>query len=251
MRKPRCNARQYPIDDIRRMIEVDGLSLTKVGEAVGCSNTMVGNLCKKHGIQTRPAGGSPSRDWPVDQIRQWVEVEDRTLYWVADQLGTANQTISKLCRKHGIQTKKTGPRPGEGHPEWKGGRIVAKNGYVKVYCPGHPRAGKPRMKYVWEHWLVMEKKLGRPLVEGEVVHHKNGVRDDNRPENLELYESNGKHLEEELAGRCPNWTPEGKERIREAVRQRHIRDRLARDARQNSQTTAPSQETPGTPAHTP
>lgn len=60
-----------------------------------------------------------------------------------------------------------------------------KAGYVLIRQPGHPRA--TRQGYVFEHIVVMEQLLGRFLVDGENVHHRNGVRDDNRPENLELW----------------------------------------------------------------
>lgn len=74
---------------------------------------------------------------------------------------------------------------GSGSHRWRGGRYVNRDGYVMVYMPEHPK-GHP---YVREHVIVLEEVLGRRLREFETVHHKNGQRSDNRPENLELWAS--------------------------------------------------------------
>jgi hypothetical protein len=67
----------------------------------------------------------------------------------------------------------------------RGYREITTNGYVRLYgYSDHPRSDKGK---IFEHVLVMEQQLGRYLHPGENVHHKNGVRNDNRPENLELW----------------------------------------------------------------
>lgn len=68
---------------------------------------------------------------------------------------------------------------------WKGGKHKNKKGYVLVKVPEHPNSGKTG--YVFQHRLVMEKMIGRYLLPHENVHHKNGIKNDNRPENLELW----------------------------------------------------------------
>lgn len=60
------------------------------------------------------------------------------------------------------------------------------SGYAFLKIPTHPRAN-PYTGRVREHIVVMEDILGRYLLPGEEAHHKNTIRSDNRPENLELW----------------------------------------------------------------
>jgi hypothetical protein len=74
----------------------------------------------------------------------------------------------------------------------KGGVYKNGAGYVMFYYPEHPQANSKG--YVRQHRLVMEQFLGRYLSKKEVVHHKNHIKNDNRIENLELFESHSDHM---------------------------------------------------------
>ncbi len=69
---------------------------------------------------------------------------------------------------------------------WKGGRLNTVGGYIAVWVPDNDPFVSMRFsqKYVFEHRLIMARHLGRCLNKEEWVHHINGIRTDNRLENL-------------------------------------------------------------------
>lgn len=90
----------------------------------------------------------------------------------------------------GKSIRNRGNALGKEHPKWKGGLCKHGRGYIKEYAPQHPMQSG---NYVSQHRLVMEKHLGRYLLPKEVVHHINGIKDDNRLENLMLFPNHKAH----------------------------------------------------------
>jgi len=86
---------------------------------------------------------------------------------------------------------KKGQNLGSNHPNWKGGKYKATDGYIHIYKPNHPFCTV--RKTVLEHRLVAEKHLGRYLTPKEIIHHINDNPFDNRAKNLYLFSNRNKH----------------------------------------------------------
>jgi len=91
-----------------------------------------------------------------------------------------------LCNGHYLRRKQGRPvdTPLRGYGVH---RRITRDGYVQLWSNSLP--GRNDRGYVYEHRYVMSQMIGRELKRCESVHHKNGMRDDNRPENLELWVS--------------------------------------------------------------
>lgn len=141
--------------------------------------------------------------------------EGKSLTAMSKIVGTHKRHVKAFLKRNGAWRHFPLGYKGDKSAQWKGGRTRDKSGYVLMKVENHPYMN--RAGYVREHRLVMERQLGRYLFPHEVVHHINGDPADNRIENLQLFSDNRAHLKHELTGKVPNWTDEGREKIRQGV----------------------------------
>lgn len=156
----------------------------------GCDvRSRAGGMCNKHHKRFK-AHGDPNvrlgRGGRQVGVRPPCKLDD------CDQFA---HSLS-LCEKHYGRLRRQGdPRITKGRgPGDAEGWIDGIDGYRKVYVPGRGR--------LREHRVVMERALGRQLLRTESVHHINGIRHDNRLQNLELWSSSqppGQRVEDKVA----------------------------------------------------
>lgn len=150
--------------------------------AEGCTTRPRSNdLCIKH-YQQWKAGTLPDASIVrmVDAAVTRCEISDCNVRAASRGMCPihARRFESGIIDEEGTKLRDPSLRPGRG---WVG----KQRGYRKIMMKDHPNAD--RYGYVLEHRLVVEKMLGRYLESHEIVHHKDGVRDNNDPPNLEVH----------------------------------------------------------------
>lgn len=140
----------------------------------------VSRTLERNGIPRRGASGRKKRVLTAGE-RTHITSEyqlGKTVRGIALGLGVHYSRVSRVLAEEGLRLR---PR------SWKGGRTVTARGYVQVRAEDEIGWAMSALHgYVMEHRLVMAQNLGRPLADYETVHHINGVKTDNRLENLQL-----------------------------------------------------------------
>jgi len=158
---------------------LEGQTCKQIAETVNCHPRTIHSWLTKHNISRRKGGFN---SMPEENKAGWLEQRRR---WALEN----KDKMHPQGFRHSLATKvkMSLGRQGERHPNWKGG-WQNWHGYVYIKLPqDNPYIGMVNANgYVLEHRLVVAQRLGRDLIEGEIVHHHNGVRNDNRFCNLAL-----------------------------------------------------------------
>jgi len=165
------------------------LSITEIALKLNTSETTIWRKLMSAGISCNHTTGY---DLDIPQIISLYVNQKLSCGEIAKQLGVHLKTINKRLRKLGLirsrseaaklsyeNGKSPAYKTGQGNPGWKGGKHLDHKGYITVLVRRLNRS-----LYVPEHILVWEKTHNCPVPKGYVIHHLNGIKIDNRPENL-------------------------------------------------------------------
>jgi len=176
---------------VAELVASDNIYIKDICERFGITRITVHRIAARHGVR-RPTGRQP-RVLSSDEIQVVLDLAETDLSQreIGERVGLSQSKISKILSFHGVsKSKNRNPARGEKHANWKGGVHKAPGGYVwqKIEHDDPMALMRVSSGYVLQHRLVMARHLGRPLTKYENVHHKNGIKNDNRLENLELWQ---------------------------------------------------------------
>lgn len=183
------------LDEISAMRHL-GIPVATIAQDLGIPYDHLVAVVRAQGLPIRPGNRTTVQEMKLQQLLD----EGATHTQAAQALGVSENTILRRVHQWGLQSSRRGPRSGQGHQCWKGGRRRDTDGYIRIWAPLHPECARLNAS-VLEHRLVMEVVLGRLLRYHEVVHHIDGNPSHNWPSNLEVFADNASHLRHELSGR--------------------------------------------------
>lgn len=137
------------------------MTIKEISKELGVSVGKIYNTIKEYEIETRPRITQRTKE------RISNSTKGRPSYWRGKKRNDEVREKISISKSNGI-----------------GKKTISNNGYIRIYFPDHPKSD--HWGRISEHDLIMECLIGRWLKDDEVVHHKNGIRTDNRKENLVL-----------------------------------------------------------------
>ena len=190
MEKPLCKRPEVEKEIVEKYKKGELSSV--LAKEYNCCQVTIWNTIKKYGVKPRNTGGVVKQLTPEETkiiTNRWLNGESQSS--IAKDYNLHQSVISRFLMENGVEKNENGGARGIHNAKWKGG-IKIQEGYIyrkipyqhKYFCMTDSRG------YVAEHRLVMAESRNRILSDEEQVHHINGIKDDNRIENLELRQGN-------------------------------------------------------------
>jgi transposase len=176
----------------------NGASMRDAATKAGISSSGLQYQMNKRGIKRRPQGEGLSiklrknKTIPnEDELKQLYVNQKMSMRQIADKYNISRDVVEKDLQRIGVTIRKSGDpvveaskaRPRNLNGRWRGGQWKLTSGYVKVLKPHHRRADYAG--YVNRSVIIWEQHHQKSLPDGYIIHHKNNIKHDDRPENLE------------------------------------------------------------------
>lgn len=193
---------QLDKETVIQLYHKDNLTLEQVANKTGVSRDTIRRNMRLYDISSKPPEvyrkGQDNRIIALlPKAKEFYYEQEISFGEVCQRLNVSFYTLKRLFNDNNLELRNSseviklayrkypsmGFKTGNLHPRFNGYRTYeTKTGYVRVYNPNHPRSGVNG--YIFEHILVWEQFHGIPLPEGWTIHHLNGIKNDNRIENL-------------------------------------------------------------------